>query len=138
MRFILAASLGQRAIDDDTAERNRGAGLGLPVLPEIDDLLEALGRVGEAVLVNDQAGVERPVEHRTFDLREQTARVLSVAAGNASDNRKFAVVYLPGMAIFRSPRATSSARDLALRDQQRTAVPPERAAGIEQHVVVAQ
>jgi len=61
----------QRAIDDDAAERNRGARFGFPVLAEIDDLLEALRGVGETVLMNDQPGVERPVEHRTFDGGEE-------------------------------------------------------------------
>ena len=45
------------------------------------------------------------------------------------------MVYVPGIAICSSPRATSSCAIVTLRDQQRPAVPPERAAGIEQHVI---
>ena len=105
------------------------SGIGAPVsrfpeLAEIDDLLQALRLVGEAVLVNDQPGVERPSSTRRLDVRKhQLGLVLrrrkrQAAAGNC------AVVYLPGIAIVRSPARTSSRRDRALRDQQRPAVAP--------------
>ena len=101
----------QRAIDDDAAERNRGAGFGFPELAEVDDLLQALRGVGEAVLVNDQAGVERPVEHAHLRSRRRAARSCRSPPGNASDSRKFAVVYLPGIAIFRLAARHFVARD---------------------------
>jgi len=41
-------------------------------------------------------------------MAEKSSCDFAVAPGNASDRRKFAVVYVPGMAIFNPPRATSS------------------------------
>ena len=117
------------------------SGIGAPVsrfpeLAEVDDLLQPLLCVGEPVLVNDQPGVELAAQHAPLDRPRTPARSCLRAAGKARPSRKFAVVYLPGIAIRSPPAATSSRRDRALRDEQRPAVPPERAAGIEQHVVV--
>ncbi len=72
-----ASSAGKGAVDDDTAERNRSACLPLPELAQVDNLLQALGFVGEAVLVNDQAGIELSLEQRPFDGREQQLRLVA-------------------------------------------------------------
>jgi len=41
-------------------------------------------------------------------IAEKSSCDFAVARGNARDRRKFAVVYVPGIAIFNPPRATSS------------------------------
>ena len=93
----------QRAVDDDAAERNRRAGLALPELAEIDDLLQSLRLVGEPVLVNDQPGVELAVRAAPARWPKTAVRSCSRASGNARPSRKLAVVYFPGIAIRRCP-----------------------------------
>src|SRR5262249_51847555 len=56
--------------DDDPAERNGRAGLALPEFSKIDDFAQALRLIGEAVLVNDESGVESAGEERRLDIRE--------------------------------------------------------------------
>ena len=82
----------QRALDDDAAERNRRAGLALPELAEVDDLLQPLRLVGEAVLVDDEPGVE--LVRRAAPARSPRTPAASCrcAFGNARPSRKFAVV----------------------------------------------
>ena len=62
--------VGERTADDDAAERDRRAGLAFPEFAQIDDLLQALGLVGEPVLVNDEPGVVLVLEQRAFDRRK--------------------------------------------------------------------
>src|SRR5437764_12375728 len=69
----------QRASDDKPAEGNRRAGLGLPEFSQVDDLLQAFRRIGEAILVDDESGIIQAVQERGLDRREEERGLLAGA-----------------------------------------------------------
>ena len=69
LRHRLGAEI---AADDVAAERQRQAAGALePPLAEVDDLVQALGRVGQLSLVNQQPGIDATVLDRVLDLVER-------------------------------------------------------------------
>ena len=125
----------KRTIHDDPAERNGRACFAFPEFAKVDDLLQALRGVREAVFVNDEPRVEPPVEHRSFDVRKQQLRLVQRRRKRQAEKKVRRRVSawnrdreLPGRDLV--------PRDRPLRDQQRSAVASKRAAGIQQDVVV--
>ena len=75
----LSAHLGLEILAHDVAaERQRQAGLVLPPFAEVHDLREAVARVRELALVNDQSGVGIAALHRIENLVEGHHDVLEV------------------------------------------------------------
>ena len=91
---------------DVRAQRQRQARLQEPPLAEVEHLLQALVRVRELALVDDEADVRVACLHLVENLVE---RHLAVAGRRSPRRTRNAVVMRPGTAISRSARSSSAA-----------------------------
>src|SRR5262245_3821595 len=123
----------QRAADRDPAERNRRTGGPLPELAEVEDLLQPLCRVGESILVNDHARIELAGEERRLDCRKHDRR-LALSVRKREPKQQVCCRVRSGDCDADRSRRDVFLRDRPLRDEQRTAIPAERAAGVQQDV----
>ena len=123
------------AAGDDPAERNRKPGLLLPVLAEVEDLVQALRRVGKAVLVDDHARVGGAGQHGAFDVGEDHLRLVRGRRKREPEEEVRGRV-LAGNRNRELTRRDLFDVDLAFRDEQRAAVPSERASRVQGHVAI--
>ena len=108
-----------------------GPGLALPVLAEVEELHEPLGGVREAPLVDDHAGVHRPVEHRRLDPGEDD-EALRVRVGEREREEQVGGGVAPRDRHRHAPRVEPL--DPGARDEERPDADAEGAAGLEEGV----
>ena len=125
----------QRALGEDRAERDRQPGVVLPPRAEVDQRRQAVRRVGEARLVDDQAGVEAAVPHRRHDLGERN----DLDARRRLTGRPEPEQQVRRRALGRHrDGAPGHAVDVAAGEDERPAAAAQRAAGRQQPVALQQ
>ena len=87
-----------------------GARSRFPELAEVDDLPQTPRLVGEAVLVDDHAGIEAPVQQRRLDLREQHFGLVASDPERRGHTENWRWCISPEWRCVRSPLATSRDR----------------------------